>query len=447
MELVLNFLNATAIGLLSIILVLVLYNPFKFGEGKEPPTVAGAWPILGHLPLLSASQSPHKTFGALADKYGTIFTFKLGARKALVINNWEVAKECVPAGKTIPDNHRTERARQATGFGEALKVVTTGARKARQTKVGGEEGDPMRIVCRQGETTTCRSTYAMPSQSHRVGKTLQCRSFEQHYIERIKAPVDLSEVGAFRSLCSYNNERNSEARSRAMSVGKSFGSTRWQDNFAYARLHINKHIYISHLSFTKLFQQLSYKMTKFFWMSSDNISLVNVLPSCASLAALLHGRQVHGFAIRSGLVNDVFVGNAVVDMYAKCGKVEEANKVFQRMKFKDVVSWNAMVIEYSQAGRLEHALSLFERMWEENIELDVVTWTAVITGYAQRGQGYEALDVFRQMCNCDSRPNAVTLVPLLSTCASVGALLHGKETHCYAIKFILNLDGHDDPGL
>ena len=187
------------------------------------------------------------------------------------------------------------------------------------------------------------------------------------------------------------------------------------------------------------------KMTRLNLMSPDVISLVNILPACASLAALLHGREVHGFAIRSGLVDDVFVGNAVVDMYAKCGEVEEANKVFQRMVFKDVVSWNAMVTGYSQAGRLEHALSLFERMREEDIELDVVTWTAVITGYAQRGQGCEALDVFRQMCSCGSRPNVVTLVSLLSACASVGALLHGKETHCYAIKSILSLDG-PDPG-
>lgn len=190
---------------------------------------------------------------------------------------------------------------------------------------------------------------------------------------------------------------------------------------------------------------LFHKMTTRHLMSPDVISLVNILPACASLAASLRGRQVHGFSIRSGLVDDVFVGNAVVDMYAKCGKMEEANKVFQRMKFKDVVSWNAMVTGYSQAGRLEHALSLFERMTEENIELDVVTWTAVITGYAQRGQGCEALDVFRQMCDCGSRPNVVTLVSLLSACVSVGALLHGKETHCYAIKFILNLDG-PDPG-
>ncbi|XP_061357917.1 pentatricopeptide repeat-containing protein At5g16860 [Gastrolobium bilobum] len=190
--------------------------------------------------------------------------------------------------------------------------------------------------------------------------------------------------------------------------------------------------------------------SKSHWMISsppDAVSLVNILPACASLGASLLGKQVHGFSVRSGLVDDVFVGNAVVDMYAKCGKMEEANKVFERMRFKDVVSWNAMVTGYSQAGRFEHVVSLFDKMREEDIELDVVTWTAVIAGYAQRGHGCEALDVFRQMCNCGSRPNVVTLVSLLSGCASVGALLHGKETHCYAIKCVLNLDGGGDDDL
>ncbi|XP_028801687.1 pentatricopeptide repeat-containing protein At5g16860-like [Neltuma alba] len=187
------------------------------------------------------------------------------------------------------------------------------------------------------------------------------------------------------------------------------------------------------------------KMSNDHWIFPDAVSLVNILPACASMGASSEGKQIHGFAIRSGLVDDVFVGNAMVDMYAKCGKMDEASKVFERMKAKDVVSWNAMVTGYSQIGKFEDALSLFERMRAENINLDVVTWTAVIAGYAQRGLGHDALNVFRQMCSCGSQPNVVTLVSLLSGCASIGALLHGKETHCFAIKSILNVEGHD-PG-
>ncbi|WRX30641.1 Pentatricopeptide repeat - like 10 [Theobroma cacao] len=191
--------------------------------------------------------------------------------------------------------------------------------------------------------------------------------------------------------------------------------------------------------------ELFRRMTCYWEIHPDVVSLVNVLPACASLAASLHGKQLHGFALRVGLFEDVFVGNALVDMYAKCGMMDDANKVFERMKVKDVVSWNAMVTGYSQIGRFEEALGLFEKMREEKVELDVVTWSAVIAGYAQRDHGNEALDVFRQMQLCGCKPNVVTLVSLLSACALIEALVQGKETHCYAIKCVLNYDWND-PG-
>ncbi|KAL5548449.1 hypothetical protein UlMin_003680 [Ulmus minor] len=172
-------------------------------------------------------------------------------------------------------------------------------------------------------------------------------------------------------------------------------------------------------------------------------SLVNVLPACGSLGTLGIGKEVHGFAVRSGFYEDVYVGNAIVDLYAKCEMMDEAKKVFEQMNVKDVVSWNAMVTGYSQVGRFEDAIGMFENMQMQKIKLNVVTWSAVIAGYAQRGLGYEALDVFRQMQACGSKPNVVTLVSLLSGCAAAGALLQGKEVHCYAIKFMLKLDGRD----
>ena len=98
----------------------------------------------------------------------------------------------------------------------------------------------------------------------------------------------------------------------------------------------------------------------------DAVSIVNILPACASVGALLQGKEVHEFAFRSGLVEvleDVFVGNAIVDMYAKCGMMDEANKVFDRMMVKDVVSWNAMVTGFSKnIGGFEDVLALLEKM-------------------------------------------------------------------------------------
>ena len=96
MDSALNFLNTTAIGILSLIILFsfLLFHPSKVRKVREPPTVAGAWPLLGHLPLLSGSQQPHITLGAMADKYGPLFTIKLGASKTLILSNWEMAKEC-----------------------------------------------------------------------------------------------------------------------------------------------------------------------------------------------------------------------------------------------------------------------------------------------------------------------------------------------------------------
>ncbi|XP_048446280.1 cytochrome P450 CYP82D47 [Pyrus x bretschneideri] len=64
-------------------------------KGPKPPTAAGGWPLTGHLHLFRAPQlPPHITLGALAEKYGPIFTVNIGSRTALVVSSSEVAKEC-----------------------------------------------------------------------------------------------------------------------------------------------------------------------------------------------------------------------------------------------------------------------------------------------------------------------------------------------------------------
>ncbi|PHU15138.1 hypothetical protein BC332_16343 [Capsicum chinense] len=64
----------------------------------------------------------------------------------------------------------------------------------------------------------------------------------------------------------------------------------------------------------------------------------------------------------------------------KCKHLDDANKVFELIEVKDVVSWNALVTEYSQIGRFDENLGLFERIREDEIELNVVTWSVVISG-------------------------------------------------------------------
>ncbi|MED6218274.1 hypothetical protein PIB30_025195 [Stylosanthes scabra] len=66
----------------------------KTGARKAPPEAGGAWPLIGHLHLLSGPQPPHVTLGKMADKYGPIFTIRIGSRKNLIVSNSELAREC-----------------------------------------------------------------------------------------------------------------------------------------------------------------------------------------------------------------------------------------------------------------------------------------------------------------------------------------------------------------
>ncbi|KAG5230993.1 cytochrome P450 [Salix suchowensis] len=93
-------LSATAVILiLSALITPLIYYLFwiskKENRKRAPPEAAGAWPLIGHLHLLGGSRPPHITLGNLADKYGPIFTVKLGVHRALIVSNSEMAKECL----------------------------------------------------------------------------------------------------------------------------------------------------------------------------------------------------------------------------------------------------------------------------------------------------------------------------------------------------------------
>eukprot|EP01018_Ginkgo_biloba_P004457 Gb_36628 [translate_table: standard] len=194
----------------------------------------------------------------------------------------------------------------------------------------------------------------------------------------------------------------------------------------------------------------------------NHFTFASVLPACANLAALEQGTEIHEEIVRRGLQSDVFVQNALVDMYAKCGNMEEARHVFDKMHQRDVVSWTAMVTGYARNGHADEALKLFRKMpdpdvisWnamiaglaqsghdEEALKLfdempkrDVVSWTAMIAGYTQNGEGVEALRLFRQMQLAGVKPDVKTFASVLPACANLAALKQGMEMHADIIKY------------
>jgi pentatricopeptide repeat protein len=168
----------------------------------------------------------------------------------------------------------------------------------------------------------------------------------------------------------------------------------------------------------------------------DNFTFPLVLKACATLLALEEGKEIHRHIVRMQLESDIYVGAALIDMYAKCGSIEDAREVFDKMPRRDVVSWNAMITGYAKCGKLEVARHLFDKMPQRT----VISWTTMIAGYVQNGHFHEALELYGEMHQTEFKPNRVTLVSVLPACAHLGALQQGKTIHDYIIRRKLETD-------
>ncbi|KAG0631017.1 hypothetical protein M758_1G221100 [Ceratodon purpureus] len=111
----------------------------------------------------------------------------------------------------------------------------------------------------------------------------------------------------------------------------------------------------------------------------NKITYASILQGCTSPAALEQGKKVHEYIIQSGYDKNLWVVNALITMYCKCGKLEEARKLFDGLPYQDVVSWTAMVTGYAQQGFHDEAIDLFQKMQQQGIKPDKMTFTSVLT--------------------------------------------------------------------
>ena len=98
----------------------------------------------------------------------------------------------------------------------------------------------------------------------------------------------------------------------------------------------------------------------------DRVTMIEVLSACSTIGALDLGKWVETHASEKGLQHDVYVASALIDMYAKCGSLDDALRVFESMPHKNEVSWNAMISALAFHGQAQEALSLFRGMSKDN---------------------------------------------------------------------------------
>lgn len=149
-----------------------------------------------------------------------------------------------------------------------------------------------------------------------------------------------------------------------------------------------------------------YKFMKRRLLVPDNVVFSIVLKACSELRDFGEGRKLHGYIVQIGSP-DSFVLTGLVDMYAKCGEIDTANKVF-------------------------------ERIWDRN----VVCWTSMIVGYVQNNCAKEGLLLFNRMRDCLVEGNAYTLASIVTACAKLGALHQGKWVHGNVIKIGMQVNSY-----
>ncbi|XP_004511497.1 pentatricopeptide repeat-containing protein At4g20770 [Cicer arietinum] len=213
----------------------------------------------------------------------------------------------------------------------------------------------------------------------------------------------------------------------------------------------------------------------------DSVSLSSILGICAKgvsgnreigisdnscgLSTNAQGKQIHTLSVKLGFEKDLHLCNSLLDMYAKSGDMDSAEKVFVSFDQHSVVSWNIMISGYGNRCHSEKAAECFQRMQCCGYEPDDVTyinmlaacvksgdvktgrqifdcmpypslisWNAILSGYNQSADHGEAVELFRKMQFQCQHPDRTTLAIILSSCAELGLLESGKQVHAVSQK-------------
>ncbi|XP_058080675.1 putative pentatricopeptide repeat-containing protein At3g11460, mitochondrial [Magnolia sinica] len=165
-------------------------------------------------------------------------------------------------------------------------------------------------------------------------------------------------------------------------------------------------------------------------VASDSITLLSILPACAHLASLSCGMWIHSIVCKTGYESDVFVGTALINMYAKCGDIKMARLVFERMGFKTTVSWNSMIWGYGMHGNAEEAEKLFLAMQLLGLDPDIVTFLVLISGCSHAGNVQKGRQYF------DLMTREYSMSPRIEHFSSVVDLLSRNGLVQEAFEFI-----------
>ncbi|GMH04610.1 hypothetical protein Nepgr_006450 [Nepenthes gracilis] len=155
----------------------------------------------------------------------------------------------------------------------------------------------------------------------------------------------------------------------------------------------------------------------------NNMSIIGVLSACTDTTSLQVGEAIHGYLNRQNVFMSTEIITSLVDMYAKCGRIDKAKKVFDMTSNKELALYNAMISGYACHGRGNEALDLYKHIQKEGLEPNEVTFTSILLACTHAGLVNEGLEVFVDiLANHKSKPSNEhygCLITLLSRCGNL----------------------------
>ncbi|CAN6545600.1 unnamed protein product [Malus baccata var. baccata] len=140
-----------------------------------------------------------------------------------------------------------------------------------------------------------------------------------------------------------------------------------------------------------------FKEVNLMHLALDGMILCSMLNICANISSLILGRQIHVLTFKHQPCHDVAMGNALVDMYAKCGEIEDANHAFDEMKEKNVISWTSLISGYGRNGLGHKAIALYKTMEYDGLEPNDITFLSLLFACSHAGLTVEGWECFNTM--------------------------------------------------
>ncbi|MCO5601299.1 hypothetical protein L7F22_055418 [Adiantum nelumboides] len=177
----------------------------------------------------------------------------------------------------------------------------------------------------------------------------------------------------------------------------------------------------------------SLEMVELEGVLQNTSTVVFSLRVCADAKALCKGQEIHAEVVKGSLEGSQLMNSLLVALYAKCGKLLEAQEIFDELIAHDLISWTGLITGYADYGFAEEALRYLKLMQYHKVVPDVIAWSAVIAGFNKQGKSEKALVLYEQMLEQGILPNIVTVVSVLKACGKTVALDRGRRAHSLLI--------------